>query len=176
MYGKFFRACFQGSMVGAGDHVFAVWAYAISHAVKSRVELNPDYLWRVIGSTKEKMVAAIEYLSQPDPGSRHDEHEGRRLVKEGAYQYFLPQFERYQKIKNNDDLREQNRIRQARHREKKKTQPIEKDPIESAPPGKVKAVLGGILQKAVEQNPELAAELGVTTPLQPDLRTTRIED
>jgi len=106
-------------MVGAGAHVFSVWAYAISHAVKSRVELNPEYLWRIIGSTKQEMVDAIEFLCRPDPASRHPESEGRRLVKEGAYQYFLPQFERYQKIKNNDDLREQNRIRQARHRAKK---------------------------------------------------------
>lgn len=118
MYGKFFKRCFEGSMVGAGAHVFAVWAYAISHCVKSRVELNPELLWRVIGSTREEMEKAIEYLCQPDKRSTHEEHGGRRLVKEGTYQYYMPQFDRYQKVKNNDDLRESNRIRQARYRAK----------------------------------------------------------
>ena len=125
MYGKFFKRCFQGSMVGAGAHVFAVWAYAISHAIKGRVELNPEYLRLIIGSTREEMEAAIEYLCRPDAASTHGENDGRRLLKEGTYQYYMPQFERYQKIKNNDDLRESNRIRQARHRLKQKALPGE---------------------------------------------------
>lgn len=118
MYGKFFKRCFTGSMVGAGADVFAVWAYAISNAVKSRIELNPEYLARVIGSPRTNMERAIEFLCKPDSSSTHPEHGGRRLVKEGVFQYFMPQFERYQKIKNNDDLREANRIRQARCRAK----------------------------------------------------------
>jgi hypothetical protein len=123
MYGKFFRRCFTGSMVGAGADVFAVWAYAISNAVKARVELNPEYLGRVIGSPRGDMEKAIEYLCEPDANSTHSENGGRRLVKEGMFQYFLPQFDRYQRIKNNDDLREANRIRQAEYRAKKKAGP-----------------------------------------------------
>ena len=90
-------------------------------------------------------MAAIDFLCQPDPNSRHEECDGRRLVKEGTYQYFLPQFDRYQKIKNNDDLREQNRVRQARHRAKAK------DPIDHMTDEDTKRSLDAVKQ-AVEHS------------------------
>jgi hypothetical protein len=106
-------------MYGAGVHVFAVWGYVISHTQKSRVELNPKKLADTLGATMDDIADALKYLESPDPKSRFKSHDGRRLVKEGEFQYFVPSFEAYRAIRSEDDRREYNRIKQAEHRKKK---------------------------------------------------------
>jgi uncharacterized phage protein (TIGR02220 family) len=120
MYGKFFARGFTHSMMGAGSHVFAVMAYVIAHTIHSRVDLNPQYLAAVIGDTEERMREAIEFLCRPDPRSSNPAHEGRRIVHEGAYQYFVPSHEIYRSIGTNDELRAANAQRVAEHRRRKK--------------------------------------------------------
>ena len=66
-----------------------------------------------IGDTEERMLEAIEFLCQPDAESTHREHEGRRMVREGQFQYYLPQWEVYQEINRQAKLRDSNRARQA---------------------------------------------------------------
>jgi hypothetical protein len=63
-------------------------------------------------------------LRSPDPRSRNKLHEGKRLVKEGEYQYFIPSWETYHEIKNADDRREYNRIKQREYRERKRHTPL----------------------------------------------------
>lgn len=120
MYGKHFASTYTGSLIGAGCNVFAVWGYVIANTVKGRVELNPKLLAMVLGSTEEEMCAAIEYLLSPDSSSRSTDCEGRRLVKEGQFQYRVPTHATYRAILNEDERREYNRIKQAEHRAKKK--------------------------------------------------------
>ncbi len=119
MFGKFFSSAFTGSMMAAGPEVFAVWGYVIAHAIKSRVELNPRLLAAVIGSTVEKMQEAIDKLCAPDGNSREKCHEGRRLIREGEYQYYVTGHEKYRSIVNEDDRREYNRTKKAESRAKK---------------------------------------------------------
>lgn len=120
MYGKHFRSMYEGSMYGAGIAVFAVWGYVISSARNSRVELNPKVLANTLGATREEIEGAIEVLTSPDPDSRHKEHEGRRLLREGQFQYFIPSWEIYQRIRNEEERREYNRAKKAEERAKKR--------------------------------------------------------
>lgn len=120
MYGKHFESMYEGSMYGAGVAVFAVWGYVIAHARKSRVELNPKKLSDTLGGTVEEILDAIEVLKSPDPQSRHKEADGRRLVQEGEFQYFLPSWEAYQGIRNADDRRAYNAAKQREYRARKK--------------------------------------------------------
>lgn len=126
MYGKAFESMYTGSMVGAGLNVFAVWNYAITKAKCGVVELNPKLLAAILGGPLKDVQAAIEYLSRPDPESRSKAEEGRRLLKEGQFQYRVVNWPSYQAIKNADDLREYNRIKQAEYRARKKkfTKPL----------------------------------------------------
>ena len=119
MYGKFFDTTFTGSMMAAGADVFAVWGYVIANTIQSHVELNPRLLAAVIGSTPERMQQAVDYLCAPDAQSRNDAHEGRRLVPDGQYQFFVPSHERYRSIMNADDRREYNRVKKRESRERK---------------------------------------------------------
>jgi len=126
MYGKHFKSMYEGSMYGAGVAVFAVWGYIISHTISRRIELNPRKLADTLGGTTEEIEAAIQYLSDPDPESRHKEHDGRRLLKEGEFQYSVPSWEHYQKMKSEEDRREYNRIKQQEYRERERLKKLAK--------------------------------------------------
>ena len=119
MYGKHFESMYEGSMYGAGLAIFAVWGYVIAHTQKSRVELNPKKLSDTLGGTLDEITAAISYLEKPDPISRYKEHEGRRLIKEGQFQYFVPSHEHYRLIRNAEERREYNRSKQSEYRQKR---------------------------------------------------------
>lgn len=121
MFGKHFASTYTGSMYGAGPVVFAVWGYVIANAVKGRVELNPTALAHIIGTTSDEIERAIAYLEAPDARSRSVEHEGRRLIREGAFQFQVPTHDKYRAIRNEDDRREQNR--QAKQRQRLRESP-----------------------------------------------------
>ena len=99
---------YQGSMVGAGSHVFAVWGYCISCADPEdhTVDLNPMLLATIIGETEDRVVEAIAFLSAPDPKSHCQDHDGRRLLPQGGHAYFLVTHEQYRNVKNSEELRQ----------------------------------------------------------------------
>lgn len=118
MFCKFFATAFEGSMYGAGADVFAVWTYVLSHTMYSRVEINPEAVAPKIGMTVEAVEAALRYLEMPDKRSRSKEHDGRRMVKEGEFAYYIPNHRTYLDIKDNEDLRVYNARKQREHRAK----------------------------------------------------------
>ena len=118
MYGKHFSSMYTGSMFGSGAEVFAVWGYVLAHAMNSRVELNPMLVAAILGEPVELIGGAIDKLCSPDPRSRCKAAEGRRLVKEGEFQYFVPSWEEYNRIRSREELREYNRRYQATSRAK----------------------------------------------------------
>jgi len=133
-FGKHFVSMYEGSMFGAGLNVFAVWGYVIAHVQKQRVELNPKLLAATLGGDIEDIEAAIDYLTQPDPESRCKEHEGRRLVREGQFQYFVPTARIYRGMRDEDARREYNREKMAEARAKQKATPADDSVCQDAPP------------------------------------------
>jgi len=95
-------------MVGAGSHVFAVWGYCISCADPEdhTVDLNPTLLATIIGESVERVEEAITFLTDPDPKSHCQDHEGRRLLPQGGLAYFLVTHEQYRNVKNSEELRQ----------------------------------------------------------------------
>lgn len=126
MYGKHFERMYEGSMRGAGADVFAVWGYAISHArPDSIVEMNSEVVAFLIGMPQDRVDKAMNFLESPDARSRNKEHEGRRMVKQGEFEYFLPSLAFYRGVRSMEDLREYNRIKQRESRERRNTFSIE---------------------------------------------------
>jgi hypothetical protein len=120
MFGKSYESMYTGSMVGAGLNVFAVWNYIITNTHFGVIELNPKLLHAILGGELSEVEGALEYLCSPDPDSRSKEEGGRRIVKEGQYQYRVVNWEAYQRMKNADDLRRYNRVKQSEYRARKK--------------------------------------------------------
>lgn len=110
-------------MVGAGLNVFAVWNYIIAKNRNGAIEINPKLLAFTLGGKDKEaelqVMDALTYLCQPDPNSRSKLEGGRRLVKEGQYQYRLVNWEYYNRLRNEADRREYNRRKQAEYRAKK---------------------------------------------------------
>ena len=111
---------YAGSLIGAGLNVFAVWNYIITKSRAGYVEINPKLLAFTLGGKVNEVEDALKFLQRPDPTSRSKAEDGRRLVKEGEYQYRVVNWEFYQRIKNEDDRREYNRRKQAEYRAKSK--------------------------------------------------------
>lgn len=123
MFGKIFETLYTGSMVGAGPHVFAVWPFVISNQKPDRehgsvVEVNPKLLAAVIGCDQEQIEKAIEFLCSPDPESRSEEHDGRRLIKIGAFEYQVVNGAKYRAIRDHETRKEQYRISKRKERSK----------------------------------------------------------
>lgn len=120
MFGKIFKCAFTGSLRGLGPNVFSVLAYVIANTDKDHmVELNAADVADRIGMEAEAVQDVIDLFCRPDEKSKSKESDGRRLVKQGEYQYFVVNHEHYRGIKNMDDLREYNRDAKRRERAKK---------------------------------------------------------
>ena len=82
---------YYGSMHGKPPLFFAVWGYILGHMQPTgtdervmSVELNPELMSSVFGgrevSPPAEILKVIEELCSPDPRSRTQIHEGRRLL------------------------------------------------------------------------------------------------
>lgn len=109
-------------MIGAGATVFAVMGYAISRQQPPDfdVELNSKLLSAILGEPEDEIVKAIEYLCAPDPRSRSEKNEGRRLIKVGSFAYHMVNGEEYHRMRNYEERKDYNRKKQAAYREKMK--------------------------------------------------------
>lgn len=108
-------------MVGSGAIVFAVMGYVIANyrldrKVGAQVTLNPSLLAAILGEDEPDVVRAIEFLSSPDTRSTSKEDEGRRLVKIGEFDYRVVNGAKYATLRNEEERREYNRIKQQEHR------------------------------------------------------------
>lgn len=129
MYGKHFASLYEGSMVGAGAVVFAVWGYVIAKQepdkkMGSQVRLNPKLLAAIIGESEQDVEKAIKFLCAADPQSTTKGQSGRRLVRLGEFDYQVVNGAKYRAIRDQEERREQNRVAQRRHRALKNGQPL----------------------------------------------------
>lgn len=124
MYGKHFSSMYTGSMVGAGFGPYAVMGYVIGNQRPNRtagyfsVDLNVKVMAAIFGEQEEYVQNAIDYLCSPDPLTTTPGEDGRRLIKIGSFTYKVVNGAHYDKIRNEEDRREQNRLNQERFRRK----------------------------------------------------------
>lgn len=133
IYGKIFGTMFEGSMVGAGSHVFAVMAYVISHMQPGPdkvefVRLQPKLLAAAIGEDEVEIERAIEFLCKPDAATTTEGERGRRLVLVEQFVYRVVNGKHYRSIVDLEDKLAKAAKRQAEYRQrqaaKKKGKPI----------------------------------------------------
>lgn len=160
MYGKHFASMYCGSMVGAGFGVYSLMGYVIANmkpdkVVGFQVELNVKLLAVTFGETEEATQKAIDYLCAPDPDTRTEGEEGRRLVKVGKFAYRVVNGVHYNEMRNEEHRREQNRTAQANFRAKKKrpSRAMKNRSLDPSLPGEdafVKAYENGASQEALD--------------------------
>jgi hypothetical protein len=111
-------------MVGKGAMVCAVWGYVIAkqtpdRTVGSQVRLHPVTIGAALGETPEDVERAIAVLCSPDPSSTSPEHDGRRLIKIGTFEYQVVNGAKYRAIRDEETRREQCRLATRKYRAKK---------------------------------------------------------
>ncbi len=121
MYGKCFASMYTGSMRGAGIHVFALWNYILACCDSTgTIEINPEVVAFLLGAANEDITDAIKYLEAEDKQSRSEEEEGRRIIKEGRFQYRIVNYAKYRTFRSVEERRRYNAAKQAEYRARKK--------------------------------------------------------
>jgi len=121
-FGLIYARTYTGSMVGSGLHVFAVWGYVVANGFGGSVDLNPKSLAAILGGSEELVRSAIAYLCAPDPESRSDEDEGRRLRHLRGHTYEIINYPTYAHRGRSAELKQYHRERQQRLRERKRAE------------------------------------------------------
>lgn len=126
MYGKIFASLYQGTLRGRSNEIL-VFTNMLAHAARDG---SVDKHWRAIseetGLSIDEVKEAIDTLEAPDPESRSPEEEGRRLVRldeHRAWGWRIVNHSKYRAIRSEEDRAEQNRLAQARWRERNKSKP-----------------------------------------------------
>lgn len=145
MYAKAFASMFTGSMRKSGPDVFAVWVYILANTDRDhRVELNfGDIADRIGGITAERVGHIVQKFCEPDLASRSKIHAGRKLLREGEYDYFVVNHDDYSKILNNEDRKAYFRRKQKEYRDRQKLRKIKKGTPLAGETSYVKAVEDG---------------------------------
>ena len=124
MYCKLFASLYQGTLRGR-SHEILVFTNLMAHASKDGVV---DKHFRAIaeetGLGVDEVKAAILVLEAPDPESRSPEAQGARLQRLDEHRVWgwqIVNYAKYRAIRSEDDRAEQNRLAQARWRERNKS-------------------------------------------------------
>lgn len=121
MYAKIFTTIYQGTLRGK-SHPLLVFTNLLAHADASgEVEMHPRAISEEVGLSQEDVCSALLLLEQADVESRSPEEDGRRIVRIDAHRAWgwrIVNYKKYRAIRNEEDRREQNRLSQARWRER----------------------------------------------------------
>lgn len=123
MYGKVFQSLYTGTLSG---HAHEILVFTNMIAFKDQdqyVDKHPRVIAAEVGLTVEEVQAAILNLEGPDPESRSPEQDGARIVRADEHRtwgWYVVNGAFYDKIRDREERREQNRLAQQRKREKEK--------------------------------------------------------
>ena len=85
------------------------------------VDMPVERLAARAGMTPEDVASGLEFLSSPDPESRSKDEEGRRIIRldGSARAWLIVNWEKYRKIRKEEERRENTREAVRKHRAKK---------------------------------------------------------
>lgn len=119
-FGLVYASTFDGSMYGTSPVVFCVWMYVLAHGYGGEVSLNPKKLADTFGTTVADIEAAIRLHCAPDPESRSDADEGRRLRHLGGVRYEVVNHELYKNARALEEKRAYDRQKKRESRERQR--------------------------------------------------------
>lgn len=123
MYCKLFASLYQGTLRGRSKEIL-VFTNLMAHATKDgTVDKHFRAIAEETGLDIDEVKAAIIVLESPDEESRSPEAQGARLQRIDEHRVWgwqIVNYAKYRAIRSEDDRAEQNRLAQARWREKHK--------------------------------------------------------
>ena len=135
MYVKLFASLYHGTLRGNSNGLL-VFTNLLAHCDKEGIaDIHPRAIAEEVGLPPEAVQAALIELEAPDLESRSPEEEGRRIIRTDehrAWGWRVVNYGKYRAIRSEEDRREQNRLAQAKFREKSKPSSAKSKP--SKPP------------------------------------------
>lgn len=121
MYVKLFASLYQGTLRGR-SHAILVFTNLLANADQyGHVDKHWAAIAGEVGLTVDDVKIAVHELEAPDPESRTQAEEGRRIVpldEHRAWGWRIVNYGKYREIRNAEDRREQNRVAQEKFRNK----------------------------------------------------------
>jgi hypothetical protein len=100
---------FQGSMYGNPDGIITFMVMLVLADRYGDVDMTPQAIAAMTSIPLATIQEGIEFLSRPDPRSRTPDEDGRRIVLIDFHRdwgWHIVNFERYHKIRNEEERRE----------------------------------------------------------------------
>jgi hypothetical protein len=118
MYGKIFRQMFTGSLYGKFEAMVTLQAAVVLSDREGYLHYTEAALIGTTGYPAEVIRKGLVELMEPDPRSRSKEHEGRRIIPldDTGNGFLVVNKPKYAGIREQDEIRDQARERQRRHR------------------------------------------------------------
>src|SRR5581483_9809094 len=119
-YAKLFNSIVDSTVWGESPSVCKLWITLLVKADRDGiVDASIPGLARAAILSVQEVEAALQKFLSPDPYSRTPDHEGRRIeVVDGGWR--LLNYEKYRAKMSPDDIRERDRIRKQRQRDRMK--------------------------------------------------------
>jgi uncharacterized phage protein (TIGR02220 family) len=121
MYGKIFEQIYDGTLAENWQALITFQQMIVLCDADGIIDMTPNAISRRTGIPLEHIEEGINFLEKKDPYSRTPNEDGRRIARLDEHRpwgWYIVNHEKYKKMKDNDEIREQNRLRKQRQREK----------------------------------------------------------
>lgn len=121
MYGKIFSAMYDGSLYGNWEAIVTFQQMIVLCGPDGVVDMTPQALAARTSIPLDIIKKGIQALEAPDPDSRTPDLDGRRIERLDDHRpwgWRIVNYTRYRKLVDAETVREQNRARQQRKRDR----------------------------------------------------------
>lgn len=122
MYGKIFDTIYRGTLFGHWEAIVTFQQLIVLADADGIVDMTPQAIFAHTSIPLEIIEKGLKKLSEPDPYSRTPGEEGRRIVcidEHRPWGWQIVNYLKYKHLKDSDEVREQNRVRAQRFRDKR---------------------------------------------------------
>lgn len=123
MYGKLFESMYDGTLVEDWRALVTFQQMIILCDADGIIDMTADAISNRTGIPLEYIKAGIEILESTDENSRTPDLEGRRIIlidEHRSWGWYVVNHSKYKQLVDANTVRQQNRVRKQRQREKEK--------------------------------------------------------
>lgn len=123
MYGKLFSSMYDGTLAEDWRALVTFQQMIILCDADGIIDMTPEAITRRTGIPIEHIKTGIDILQNPDPHSRTNEDDGRRIMlidEHKPWGWYIVNHKKYKHLQDSDMIRIQTRERVRKHRESKR--------------------------------------------------------
>lgn len=122
MYGKIFASMYKGTLYGHWEAIVTFQQLIVIADADGIVDMTPQAICAHTSIPIDIIEKGLKKLAEPDQYSRTPGEEGRRIVcidEHRPWGWQIVNYVKYKHLKDSDEVREQNRVRAQRFRDKR---------------------------------------------------------